>query len=259
MIAGLMIIHHLRHAAFVLEDGPLFLLVDPMLGARGRQMPFTLFRSPPRRNPLVDLPGRCGDVLDKVTHGLVTHLHPDHLDRAGLDFLRERGIPTTLGFPVKKWLRSAGWEPTEAPPAWETRDFLGGTITSVPAYHGSGFIEPLMGSGKGFVFRLPGGRAAYVSGDTVYTPDVEKALDDFKPDLAVVAAGAARLDVGKPITMTLDETVRFVRRAPGRVYANHLEAVNHCPVTRDALRERLAAEGLLDKVMIPEDGESFSI
>jgi hypothetical protein len=34
----------------------------------------------------------------------------------------------------------------------------------------------------------------------------------------------------------------------------HLEAVNHCALTRSDLRERLHAEDLTDRVSVPEDG-----
>ena len=37
--------------------------------------------------------------------------------------------------------------------------------------------------------------------------------------------------------------------------ANHLEALDHCPTTRDALRKRIADEGLSSRVHIPSDGE----
>ena len=38
------------------------------------------------------------------------------------------------------------------------------------------------------------------------------------------------------------------------VVAIHLDAINHCLETRDELRDRLRAEGLEDRVSVPEDG-----
>ena len=46
-----------------------------------------------------------------------------------------------------------------------------------------------------------------------------------------------------------------IKHSPGMVYANHLEALNHCPNRREDLRALLRANNLLDKVAIPEDGE----
>ena len=39
---------------------------------------------------------------------------------------------------------------------------------------------------------------------------------------------------------------------------HHLESLDHCPTTRRDLRERVRAEGLDEKVHIPEDGEELS-
>jgi hypothetical protein len=58
--------------------------------------------------------------------------------------------------------------------------------------------------------------------------------------------------------MRMNDILKFVALAPNQVFANHLEALNHCPTTRKELREALAENGLLDKVSIPEDGENVS-
>jgi hypothetical protein len=39
------------------------------------------------------------------------------------------------------------------------------------------------------------------------------------------------------------------------VVAVHLDAINHCLESRDQLRTRLRAEGLEDRVSVPEDGD----
>jgi hypothetical protein len=38
--------------------------------------------------------------------------------------------------------------------------------------------------------------------------------------------------------------------------AVHMEAINHCVLTRAALASSVAAAGLSDRVWIPRDGES---
>ena len=114
-----------------------------------------------------------------------------------------------------------------------------------------------MANGVGFVIRLPDEPSIYISGDTVYTSAVDKALVDLQPAIAVVAAGSASLDVGGPILMPLEEVLTFARNAPGRVIANHLEALNHCPTRRARLKQALADRGLGAKVDVPEDGETL--
>lgn len=66
-------IHHLRSATFIIESGPHFILVDPMLGGKGSLPAFSYFRFKVAKNPLVDLPLNAQELLNKVTHCLITH------------------------------------------------------------------------------------------------------------------------------------------------------------------------------------------
>ena len=86
---------------------------------------------------------------------------------------------------------------------------------------------------------------------------LKRALKQMQPDVAVVAAGRACLDISRPILMTMDEIIAFIRMAPGKVIANHLESLNHCSVTRQQLRLELEKQGLLSKVYVPDDGETI--
>jgi L-ascorbate metabolism protein UlaG (beta-lactamase superfamily) len=114
-----------------------------------------------------------------------------------------------------------------------------------------------MANGAGFYLQLVNEPSIYISGDTVYTENVHRALTELKPDIAVMASGSASLDVGGPILMPMQELLTFVHNAPQKVIANHLEALNHCPTTRSELRSELEARGLGDKVFIPNDGETL--
>ena len=78
--------------------------------------------------------------------------------------------------------------------------------------------------------------------------------------MIVVNAGAARFLEGDPITMTADDVVAVARHAPdARVVAVHMEAINHCGLTRSELRARLRAEGLEGRVTVPEDGAEVPV
>jgi hypothetical protein len=59
--------------------------------------------------------------------------------------------------------------------------------------------------------------------------------------------------------MPMEEILEFIRLSPSKVIANHLEALNHCPITRVQLREELIKNDLSDKVYIPDDGETLDI
>ncbi len=239
----------------VIEDEDIVLVVDPMLGPKGSQSPFTLFRYPPKQNPTARLPENMLTLLDRVNHCIITHRHPDHIDRHGQKWLIDRNIPVLCSTHDHELFRGRGLYVTHAVDYGQEEPYLGGTAIGIEARHGYGFISKFMGKVMGFMLRLPGCPSIYLSSDTIYTEAVEEALTQYKPDICVMAAGMARLDIGEPLLMDMDDMVRFVRDAPGIVIANHMEALNHCPVTRRQLTYRLGQEGLLKKVWIPEDGE----
>lgn len=254
-------IHFVRNATLVIETGDNRILVDPCLAGKGALPFYTLFRRRPRLNPLVDIPEKARPILSTITAGLITHCrygHFDHLDGKGARLLAERGVPVycaaaDVNYLEKKGIRAIGLAPQEPSP------FFGGRITPVPTGHGRGIIRRLMGPGLGFFIELPGEPGLYIAGDTVLTPGVREALCGLKPKVAVVNAGGAVLDIGKPILMPLDEVLEFIESAPGLVIAVHMDAFNHCMTGRSDLRKRLAGMKLSPKVLIPEDGETISL
>jgi L-ascorbate metabolism protein UlaG (beta-lactamase superfamily) len=191
-----------------------------------------------------------------VTH--FRHGHADHLDGEGKRLLAGTGVPTACQPRDARSLRRAGIDARPVSPD-QTISLLGGELTSVPAQHGRGLVGRLMGPGVGYLLRLPGEPSLYLSGDTVLTDDVRVALERERPDLAVLHSGGAQLDIGPPILMTLEEQIEFVRLAPGRVIAVHLEALDHCEITRAKLRDVLKEAGALDYVDIPTDGQTISL
>ncbi|MCL1092758.1 MBL fold metallo-hydrolase [Shewanella kaireitica] len=261
-------IHHLRSATFIIESGENFILVDPMLGAKGTIPPFSVLRFKAQKNPTVDLPTNADNLLNKVTHTILTHSqtfgfkplqHADHLDPAGEQFLVSRSIPVTTPAKDKAYLEKYGITVANGVDDWQTIDFLGGKITAVPAQHGHGWIHKVMANGSGFFVELPNEPSIYISGDTVLTADVRRALTELQPDITVVAAGEAQMDVGQPLLMSTSEILEFVALSPNKVIANHMEALNHCPTDRKTFKRVLEENKLADKVFIPEDGETLSV
>jgi L-ascorbate metabolism protein UlaG (beta-lactamase superfamily) len=243
----------------VIETESKVLLVDPMLGAKGTLPPFAFLRFKSRKNPTVSLPEESDALLERVTHAIISHRHPDHLDEAGITFLKEKEIPVLCSIHDEEILHKQGLTIHQTFDYWEKQQFSGGYITGIPAIHGYGFVTKFMGDVMGFLLELPGEPSVYLSSDTIYTDDVHQVLTEYKPDISVVACGAAQFDVFRPLLMNMDEIIRFVRHSPGKIIANHLEAINHCPTTRKQLRSKLVEEELQDKVIIPKDGESIEL
>ncbi len=261
-------VHHLRNATFVIESNAHYILIDPMLSEKGELPPFTYRRHKPKSNPVVPLPDNASQVLDKVTHCLITHsqkfgierlTHTDHLDKPGKSFLRKNKVPVVCQKQDNAYMKRNGITVEATLGYWQATPLLGGQITAIPARHGHGWIHKLMANGSGFFLELPNEPSIYISGDTVYTDEVARTLAELKPDIAVVAAGSASLDVGGPILMPLEEIITFIRQAPHKVIANHLEALNHCPTTRSQLKQELEERELLSKTFIPHDGETLTI
>jgi L-ascorbate metabolism protein UlaG (beta-lactamase superfamily) len=248
-------LHHLRNATLVVETEKYVILIDPMLGKKKTITPFSIFRYKPKRNPLTYLPKNSRDILSKVTHCIITHLHPDHLDKAGEIFLRRKSIPVICNIKDKSALIKRNLTVIQTLDYWKPQNFLGGKITGIPAVHGYGFIAKLMGNVMGFYIELLNEKSIYISSDTILTEDVEKVLTELKPDIATIACGTARLDFGQPLLMRMNDILKFIALAPGKVFANHLEALNHCPTTRAELRLALTANNLLAKTSVPNDGE----
>lgn len=247
-------IHHIRNATMVLETEKEVLLIDPMLGAQGIMPSFAFFRHKARKNPTVPMPKNAQSILDKVTHCLITHQHPDHIDSKGVAFLVKKNIPVICSVKDEKAFKKRGLNIVDSLKYWEKKSFLGGTIEGIPAKHGYGFVSKPMGNVIGFYLKLPNQKSIYLSSDTIYTDAVAKVLKEYKPEISVLASGAAQFDLFKQLIMNVDDILKFVATTPGKVIANHMESINHCPLTRKKLRALLIENNVSDKVLIPEDG-----
>ncbi len=241
----------LRHATLRVRAGALDLLVDPQLDPAGARPPVPGTANP-RPNPLVELPEPAEVAVQGLDAVLVSHLHEDHLDRTALALLG-RDVPVLCQPGDAGTLRGHGFANVR-PVAQPVR--LGGlTVSRTDGRHGTGEIGDRMGAVSGFVVADRERPPLYVAGDTIWCDEVAAALDEHRPGVVVVNAGAARFLEGDPITMTADDVVAVARHAPeALVVAVHLEAVSHCGLTRSDLRTRLREEDLASRVTVPEDG-----
>ncbi len=241
----------IRHATLWLRYAGVHFLIDPMF-CDARVNPPIVNSTNDERNPLVPLPfdihvGFDPDVV------LVTHLHGDHWDDAAAAAL-SKSTPILCQPNDDATIASLGF--TSVTAINESLTFKGVTIIRTRGQHGTGVIGEKMGHVSGFVLKADGQPTLYIAGDTIWCDDVKQALDIHRPDMTVVNAGGARFAVGDPITMDEDDVVSVCQYAPyTKVVAVHMDTINHCLVTRADLRSRLAAEGLLDQVAIPADGD----
>ncbi|GAB4581678.1 MAG: hypothetical protein Fur0022_44270 [Anaerolineales bacterium] len=60
------------------------------------------------------------------------------------------------------------------------------------------------------------------------------------------------------IIMDIDQTLTVCRTAPrAKVVAIHLEALDHCTVSRKVLRQTAAEAGLAEQLVVLADGEAW--
>lgn len=247
-------IQQLRHATLILSFDSTKILIDPMLSPTSAMDPVSETPNQ-RRNPLVPLPldsGELAQLIDQLDAVLVTHTHSDHWDSTAVELLpkelrvfcqpEDEGKITQAGFTdVQKIETEASWQ--------------GIQITRTGGKHGTGRIGELMGPVSGFVLRAENEPGCYIAGDTIWCDEVRDALDNYNPDVVVVNAGAAQFLSGDPITMTAADVLEVCKFSPeARVIAVHMDAINHCLLTREQLRKEADEAGFGHQVEIPLDG-----
>jgi hypothetical protein len=86
---------------------------------------------------------------------------------------------------------------------------------------------------------------------------VAAALETYAPDVVVLNCGDAQVPGLGAIIMDLDDLAQVARAAPhAAIVASHLEAVNHCVLSRADVRAWRDAQGLAGRVHVPADGET---
>lgn len=244
----------IRHATLLITVNGRRILVDPMLAEAGSMPPIpkTANQVP---NPTATLPA-CFDLqqLQELDAVLITHTHVDHFDERAAQLL-PKGLPVFCQTEDVQKLQEAGF--TDVRPVAESVVWENITMHRTNGQHGTGEIGKMMGTVSGFVLKTDGEPSLYIAGDTIWCSDVQEALDAYRPDITVLFAGGAQFLKGGPITMTKEDVGQVCLHAPyTRVLPVHLEAINHCGLTREELRGYLEEKGLESQVQILQDGES---
>jgi L-ascorbate metabolism protein UlaG (beta-lactamase superfamily) len=232
-----------RNATIVAELSGKRILVDPMLDDAGARPPIENTANPVP-NPTVALPMPAEDVVRGLDAVVVTHRHRDHLDGRAEELL-PRDVPVFCQPEDESALRQLG---LDARPVDDEVDWDGMRVARTPGRHGTGRIAELLAPVSGYVLD-----DLYIAGDTVWYEAVGEAIDRYEPRVAVVNAGGAEFLEGGLIVMGVDDVREVAARVP-TVVAVHLEALNHCFLTRPELRAAALAN-----LLVPEDGETLDV
>ncbi|MDF1662491.1 MAG: MBL fold metallo-hydrolase [Planctomycetota bacterium] len=245
-------IQQLRNATFILTLGSRRFLVDPMLSGPGKLPAFKVFSRERQRNPIVALPEEAKEALKTVTDVLITHEHMDHIDRAGMKWIKDRDLPVWASPIDTPYLKKKGLKVTAL-----ENGAMDMKVELVPTKHSRGLLSWLLGPVTGFYLAHPREPSIYLTSDAVLTEHLLKTLDRLKPDVIVAPAGSANFGLGPDLLFSVNELVTLTKRVNSKMIFNHLEAIDHCPTTRDELKQRMSEEGLAARVFIPKDGEEM--
>lgn len=253
-------ITQIRNATLQITYAGQRFLIDPMLSPRHSWPGFEGTLNSHERNPLVHLPLPLDEIID-VDAVIVTHLHEDHWDAAA-----QKALPKTLPILAQnaadaEIIRSQGFENVQI--LSEAGEFGGVSLVQTAGRHGTDaayeMIAAVLGKVSGVVFKHPSEKTLYVAGDTIWNADVAAALALHQPEISVLNAGYARvLGLDDGIIMGTADVKKVHDAAPDMVLiASHMEAVNHCALTRADLRSFAKAQGFGATLLTPADGETL--
>lgn len=252
-------LHQIRNATLIVTYGGKRFLVDPYLGEKDAYPGFEGTVNSEVRNPRAPLNTPMETILD-FDALILTHLHPDHFDEAAVKLLpRDRKV-FVQDYSDAELIKAMGF--TDVQPLGVETEFEGITLSRTRGQHGSdqAFIygAELLGSVMGVAFRTEGEKTLYIAGDTIWNDMVSTNLEMFKPDVIVLAAGDAQVPgLGSIIMGTADVKAVHDAAPEAQIVANHMEAVNHCVLTRAELEAFAAANNMTDRLSIPADDETM--
>lgn len=253
---------HVRNATGKLSYNDTTFLIDPMLADKGAYEGFAGTFHSEIRNPTVDLPMSKKDVLAGVDAIIVTHTHLDHWDKVAETFI-DKTIPVFVqNESDANIVKKAGF--THVTILDKAMSFQGVSLTPVEDTHGTQamYDDPKLGAAlgesMGVVFAEPGEKTTYLMGDTVWTPRVTKTLYNEKPDILIMNTGYAKMiNYNESIIMGTEDVAKAATQAPqAAIITVHMDAINHCTVSRSDMRQFVKDSNLSDRVYVVNDGET---
>lgn len=253
-------ITQVRNATLLIHYADKCFLVDPMLADKGTYPGFPGSSRSHLYNPLVKLPCDIERLLD-IDAVILTHTHLDHWDGVAVDCI-PKGTPIFVQNEHDRALlgQQGFTQLTVMGPATRFDDV---TLTRTSGQHGSdeAYADPTtaerMGDACGVILRHDDEKTLYLLGDTIWTPVVEHTLETVQPDVVIANMGWAHIKPFGAIIMGAEDAVRIHHAVPkAQIVATHMEAINHCLLTRTALREFVRDNEIAEYVSVPDDGES---
>lgn len=251
-------IKQIRNATLVVEYAGKMFLIDPMLAEKGTYPPFPNSLRQDQFNPLVSLPTSIENIIHDIDAVIVTHLHLDHFDDVAKEVLPKDIKMFVQNEEDATEVRNAGFQNVEV--LQEDTVFEGIQLIKTKGEHGRGEILKLAGLVCGVVFKHSSEKTLYVAGDTVWYDAVQEVIDTNKPEIIAVNGGNNQFFEGGSLIMGKEDIYEVYKSAPNaQIIVSHMEAVNHWTLSKNELKNFLDEKGISSTVLIPDDGESYSL
>jgi len=251
-------IHLIRNATIIVEYVGKKFLIDPMLAEKGTYPPFPNAPRQDQNNPLVCLPTSIDNIIQNIDAVIVTHLHIDHWDDAA-----KKVLPKDIKMFVQNEkdaaeIQSNNFQNVEV--LQEDTVFENIQLIKTKGEHGRGEILKRTGQVCGVVLKHHAERTLYIAGDTVWYEAVKRVIDTHTPDIIVVNAGDNQFFEGGSLVMGKDDVYEMCNAAPdGKIISAHMEAVNHWTLSREDLKRFINEKGIMSNVLVPDDGEYYTL
>ncbi|MDW3197062.1 MAG: MBL fold metallo-hydrolase [Cytophagales bacterium] len=244
----------IRNATLKVKYADKIFLLDPMLSEKHSLRSFVV--PDQQLNPTLDLPLPLSEIISDIDAVLLTHSHPDHFDNAAI-----KNLPKDISFfnqPAdEKVVAKAGFQ--HAITIDSNYNYNGITIVRTSGKHGPDNLLEMLGEVSGFILQAEDHPTIYFIGDCIWDQEIEGYIDQYRPDIIITNSGGALFRGGNErILMDVDETLLVAKKAPNAtIIAVHLQALDHCTVTRQQLNEAAIHENVT--ILTPADGQILEL
>lgn len=262
----------IRNATMRIEYGGKIFLTDPLFADKAALTGF-LYREK-LVNPTVSLPIPYQKLLEDIDGIIVSHTHipsedkpsapSDHFDPIAINVIK-KSTPIYVQTYDQKGLERVGF--TNITPIDQSINIDDIKMTRITGRHVDiDQLLPMIGQSSGYVLEKDGCPTILWTGDTLLTNELKLAIRKHQPEIIITHSGGAQLpidDEGNVATLLLDakSTIDIAVLAPqAKIIAIHLEALDHCTVTRKNLRNLANASNIsIDQMLIPNDGDVLEL